>query len=99
MVEDTYLFDWAEELVDKIAVSICDVISNEGGNDPVAIVSFEFFYTINSAQPKKVLIYNKKSGTNVWVFRFIAVYLYCYKFKALWQDRDRKEPNTRCRYT
>jgi len=60
MVEDTYLFDWAEELVDKIAVSICDVISNEGGNDPVAIVERE--YGKLSPEKQFLLEYQAASG-------------------------------------
>ena len=62
MVEDTYLFDWAEELVDKIAVSICDVISNEGGNDPVAIVERE--YGKLSPEKQFLLEYQAASGWN-----------------------------------
>ncbi len=42
MGENTYFFSWAEELVDKIVTSICDVISKEGGNDPVSIVEGEY---------------------------------------------------------
>ena len=60
MVEDTYLFDWAEELVDKIAISICDVISNEGGNDPVAIVERE--YGKLSPEKQFLLEYQAASG-------------------------------------
>lgn len=60
MVEDTYLFDWAEELVDGIAVSICDVISNEGGNDPVAIVERE--YGKLSPEKQFLLEYQAASG-------------------------------------
>lgn len=60
MVEDTYLFDWAEELVDKIAVSICDVISREGGNDPVAIVERE--YGKLSPEKQFLLEYQAASG-------------------------------------
>lgn len=60
MVEDTYLFDWAEELVDMIAISICDVISNEGGNDPVAIVERE--YGKLSPEKQFLLEYQAASG-------------------------------------
>jgi hypothetical protein len=46
MVEDTffetYLFDWAEELVDKIAISISEVISREGDNNPTAVATREY---------------------------------------------------------
>ena len=42
MGENTYFFDWAEELVDKIVASICDVISKERGNDPDSIVEREY---------------------------------------------------------
>lgn len=42
MIEDTYLMDWAEELVDTIVASICDVISREGVNNPVTVVEREY---------------------------------------------------------
>lgn len=42
MGENTYFFDWAEGLVDKIVTSICDVISKERENDPVSIVEREY---------------------------------------------------------
>lgn len=42
MGENTYFFDWAEELVDKIVTSICDVIAEEGGNDPISTVEREY---------------------------------------------------------
>jgi len=42
MVEDTFLFDWAEELVDKIVASICEVISKEGSDNPGFIVEREY---------------------------------------------------------
>ena len=42
MGENTYFFDWAEELVDKIVASICDVITEEGGNDPISTVEREY---------------------------------------------------------
>ena len=42
MGENTYFFDWAEELVDKIVASICDVISKERGNDPISTVEREY---------------------------------------------------------
>lgn len=42
MGENAYFFDWAEELVDKIVTSICDVITEEGGNDPISIVEREY---------------------------------------------------------
>jgi hypothetical protein len=42
MIEDTYLMDWAEELVDTIVTSICDVISKEGVNNPVSVVEREY---------------------------------------------------------
>ena len=42
MGENTYFFNWAEGLVDKIVASICDVISKEGGNDPISIVEREY---------------------------------------------------------
>ena len=42
MDENTYFFEWAEELADKIVTSICDVISKEGGNDPFSIVEREY---------------------------------------------------------
>jgi len=46
MVEDTYfeiyLFDWAEELVDKIATSISEVISKEGNNNPTTVAKREY---------------------------------------------------------
>jgi len=41
MGENTYFFDWAEELVDKIVISICNVITEEGGN-PISIVEREY---------------------------------------------------------
>ncbi|HOG19742.1 MAG TPA: hypothetical protein PLQ69_06090 [Paludibacter sp.] len=42
MGEDIFLFDWAEELVDKIIASICEVISKEGSDNPVFIVEREY---------------------------------------------------------
>ncbi|PKP43150.1 MAG: hypothetical protein CVT93_00785 [Bacteroidetes bacterium HGW-Bacteroidetes-10] len=42
MGENTYFFDWAEELIDSIVTSICDAISKEGGNNPVLIVEGEY---------------------------------------------------------
>ena len=42
MIEDTYLTVWAEELVDTIVTSICDVISKEGVNNPVSVVEREY---------------------------------------------------------
>ena len=39
MGENTYFFDWAEELVDKIIISICNVITEEGGNNPISVYS------------------------------------------------------------
>lgn len=42
MGENTYFFDWAEELVDKIIISICNVITEEGGNNPISIVEREY---------------------------------------------------------
>lgn len=42
MGENTYFFNWAEGLVDKIVTSICEVISKEGGNDPISIVEREY---------------------------------------------------------
>ena len=42
MGENTYFFDWAEELVNKIVTTICDAISNEGGNNPMSIVEGEY---------------------------------------------------------
>ncbi len=42
MIEDTYLTVWAEELVDTIVTSICDVISKEGANNPVTVVEREY---------------------------------------------------------
>jgi len=41
MIEDTHLMVWAEELVDTIVASICDVISKEGVNNPVSVVERE----------------------------------------------------------
>lgn len=42
MGENTYFFDWAEELIDSIVTSICDAISKEGGNNPDLIVEGEY---------------------------------------------------------
>ena len=42
MGENTYFFVRAEELVDKIVISICDVITEEGGSDPISIVEREY---------------------------------------------------------
>lgn len=42
MGENTYFFDWAEELIDSIVTSICDAISNERGNDLDLIVEGEY---------------------------------------------------------
>ena len=42
MRENAYFFEWAEKLIDKIVISICDVITEEGGNDPVSIVDREY---------------------------------------------------------
>lgn len=42
MGENTYFFNWAEKLVDTIVTSICEVISKEGGSNPVPIVEGEF---------------------------------------------------------
>jgi len=42
MIEDTHLMVWAEELVDTIVASICDVISREGVNNPVTVVEREY---------------------------------------------------------
>ena len=42
MIEGTQLLVWAEELVDTIVTSICDVISKEGVNNPVSVVEREY---------------------------------------------------------
>ena len=42
MGENTYFYVWAEELVDKIVISICDAITDEGGNNPIVIVEREY---------------------------------------------------------
>lgn len=70
MIEDTYLDDWVEELVDKIAHSICEIISNERVSDPAVIVEREY----NKLPAEKNFCWNimphqvgTKSGKrNVW---------------------------------
>lgn len=42
MGEIINLFDWAEELVENIIASICEVISKEGGKDVTSIVEREY---------------------------------------------------------
>lgn len=42
MGEIINLFDWAEELVESIIASICEVISKEGGKDVTSIVEREY---------------------------------------------------------
>lgn len=42
MGDNTYFYVWAEELVDEIVTSICDVITEEGGDDPISIVEREY---------------------------------------------------------
>jgi hypothetical protein len=42
MGENTYFYVRAEELVDMIVISICDVITEEGGSDPISIVEREY---------------------------------------------------------
>ncbi len=42
MGENAYFFNWAEKLVDTIVTSICEVISKEGGSNPIPIVEGEF---------------------------------------------------------
>ena len=42
MGENTYFFNWAEELVSKSVITICDVITEERGNDRTSIVEREY---------------------------------------------------------
>jgi len=52
---DDFLYDWAEELVDEIVLSICCVIVGEGRKDPAACVERE--YGTLSEEQKFVLQY------------------------------------------
>lgn len=42
MGENTYFFGWAEELVDKIVISICNIIAEEEGSNLISIVEREY---------------------------------------------------------
>lgn len=42
MGENTYFYLLAEKLVDKIVTSICEVITEEGSNNPISIVEREY---------------------------------------------------------
>lgn len=55
MCEDDFLYDWAEELVDDIVLSICCAVVGEGRRDPAACVDRE--YETLSEEQKFVLQY------------------------------------------